>query len=202
MEHMDGPKKRARGGQGPDTGPVRPTQVLSPTSSNSRLNNRDRPASPTKSQIARPTSPLKGNGTSRYIGATNVLSSMVEKAKASRNAGARKVTTASNASSSSAATTAPTKARARAAPASKTTASRPPTRTGRRVSDNSETSEGSATTVLRQAGVKKAAAPTTKKTMMGTIRKGVASGAKKAVAAKAAVPAQTSSSGRVLRKRG
>ncbi|KAJ6445784.1 Borealin-lik [Purpureocillium lavendulum] len=86
-ENMD-QKRRARPAQGPDPGHVRPTQVLSPTSSNSRLN-RDRPASPTKSQIARPGSPLKSTGTSRSAAMTSVLSNMVERAKATRHHNSR-----------------------------------------------------------------------------------------------------------------
>ncbi|GFP53602.1 hypothetical protein TASIC1_0002078700 [Trichoderma asperellum] len=58
-EHHVGenPKKRARGG---DAGVVRPAQVLSPTSSNSRLANRSRATSPTKSYLYKSSSPLKG----------------------------------------------------------------------------------------------------------------------------------------------
>lgn len=199
-------KRKVRGAQGTESGHVRPAQVLSPTSSNSRLANRDRPASPTKSQIARPGSPLKSSGASRSAAVTSVLSSMVERAKATRHGGTRKATTTSEASSSSnSTTTTGTKGRrpvAAAATASKAPPSRPATRAGRRASGTSETSEASTGTVVRKAGAVKAAPATKKTTTMGTIRKGVTGGAKKVTAKPAAAQASTSASGRVLRKRG
>ncbi|KAI9172145.1 hypothetical protein HJFPF1_01638 [Paramyrothecium foliicola] len=206
FENMEGPKKKPRANHATDAAPVRPGQVLSPTSSNSRLANRDRPASPTKSQIARPGSPLKGTGISRSAAATSVLSSMVEKAKATRNGAARKLTTVSTTSSSSSGTTAATRTRRAAAPAApRAPPSRPATRTARRVSDNSETSEGSTGTVVRKTATSKTAASAAKRTVMGSIRKGVAGvGAKKAAPATkpAATAPTTASTGRTLRKRG
>ncbi|KAK4086292.1 hypothetical protein ACCO45_003478 [Purpureocillium lilacinum] len=201
LENMD-QKRRVRAAQGTDAGHVRPAQILSPTSSNSRLN-RDRPASPTKSQIARPGSPLKSTGASRSAAMTSVLSSMVERAKATRHG--RKLTTASEVSSASTSTTAGTRGR-KAAPAAAPKAgppSRPATRAGRRASGTSETSEASTGTVVRKTGAGRPPAAT-KKTTMGTIRKGVTgAGTKKTTTAKApAAAAPTSSSGRVLRKRG
>ncbi|PHH90979.1 hypothetical protein CDD83_2049 [Cordyceps sp. RAO-2017] len=214
MESMQG-KKKTRGAQGTEaaaTAIVRPAQVLSPTSSNSRLATRDCPASPTRSMIARPGSPLKSHGTSRSAAVTSVLSSMVERAKATRHGGTRKVTNTSEASSGSGATTATAKGRrpaaaaaaAAAAKAAPTTrpATRPATRAGRRVSGTSETSEGSTATVVRKAAARAAPAATAKKTTMGAIRKGVTGiGTKKTIAkpAPAAAPTKT---GRVLRKRG
>lgn len=195
---VDNAKKRIRVRPGAD---VRPAQILSPTSSNSRLN-RPRPASPVKSAIARPASPLKNSGPTRTT-ATSVLSSMVEKAKATRAGAARKVTATSNASSSSSGTTAATRTRRAAAPAaSRAPASRPATRNARRVSSNSETSEGSTGTVVKRGAAAKPASAT-KRGMMSSIRKGVTGGAKKA-ATKAAAPAAapTTGTGRVLRKRG
>lgn len=195
---VENAKKRIRVRPGAD---VRPAQILSPTSSNSRLN-RPRPASPVKSAIARPASPLKNSGPTRTT-ATSVLSSMVEKAKATRAGAARKVTATSNTSSSSSGTTAATRTRRAAAPAaSRAPASRPATRNARRVSDNSETSEGSTGTVVKRGAAAKPA-PATKRGMMSSIRKGVTGGAKKA-ASKAAAPAAapTTGTGRVLRKRG
>ncbi|KAK7423329.1 hypothetical protein QQX98_001120 [Neonectria punicea] len=192
-------KKRVRGAQ---TADVRPAQILSPTSSNQRLNNRIRPASPVKSGIARPASPLKNSGTgSTRSTATNMLSSMVEKAKATRAGTARKVTTTSNTSSSSSSTTAATRTRRAAAPASRAPASRPATRNARRASANSETSDGSNGTVVKRGAVSKAAPA--KKGVMNSIRRGVTGGTRKAAtktAAPAAAPA--ASTGRVLRKRG
>ncbi|KAL2685189.1 hypothetical protein Neosp_006285 [[Neocosmospora] mangrovei] len=48
IEHNENMKKRVRATQNPDVAHVRPAQILSPTSSNSRLANRSRPASPVK----------------------------------------------------------------------------------------------------------------------------------------------------------
>lgn len=183
-------KKRVRAAmQGGNT--VRPAQVLSPTSSNSRLANREHTTSPTKSYLSRPGSPLK-TGARGAASATSVLSSMVERAKAARAASTRKVTTSSTASSRGAAAPASAAKTRRAAPAKQQPA-RPATRTGRRVSAHSETSEGSNGTVVRKTTASKASTATAKKSVIGSIRKGVAN-------SRATAPT-TSSSGRVLRKR-
>ncbi|TWU77897.1 hypothetical protein ED733_004782 [Metarhizium rileyi] len=197
VENRDGAKKRTRG----EPGLVRPNQILSPTSSNSRLANRERPESPTKPQIPRPGSPLKSTTASRAA-ATSVLSSMVERAKATRTRSTRKATTTSETSSTST-TTAKTRRTATAA-ASRAPVPRPTTRAGRRPSETSDTSEGSAGTVVRKPVTSKKAAPaTTRATVMGTIRKGVTSATtKRATARAAAPPVTTAASGRVLRKRG
>lgn len=202
MENMEHPKKKTRG-QAPVGGPVRPAQILSPTSSNSRLNG-GRPVSPAKSQIARPGSPLKAAGTRTAV-ATNLLSSIVDKAKSTRAAGARKVTTTSNSSSSTTSAPAPATRtrRAAAAPAApRAPASRPATRLGRRVSANSEASDGSTNTVVRKTGAAKTSTATTKRKGLASFTKGTASGdAKKTTAAKSAAPT-TTRTGRVLRNRG
>lgn len=187
-------KKRARNNH-VTGGNVRPGQVLSPTSSNSRLVNRDHTASPTKNYPSRPGSPLKHTGNSRSATATSMLSNMVEKAKAARSGGTKKATTATNGNSRTTTGTAASTARTRRAPAAKAAPARPATRTGRRISDHSETSEGSATTVVRKGGATKATASSTKKTVMNSIRKGVTGKAQNTT------PLPTSSSGRVLRKR-
>ncbi|KAM4059598.1 Borealin-lik [Hirsutella rhossiliensis] len=199
MENSKGERKARH--QVADAGSTRPVQVLSPTSSNSRLATRDRPASPTKSHIARPGSPLKSHGVSRSAAVTSVLSSMVERAKAARHGGTRKVTATSE-SSSSGTTTATRGRRPAAAAASKAPppSTRPITRAGHRASGTSETSEGSTGTVVRKPIA--AAAAATKKTTMGAIRKGVAGGGAKKTAAKAAAPKPPKTGGRVLRKRG
>ncbi|RDA90392.1 hypothetical protein CP533_5654 [Ophiocordyceps camponoti-saundersi (nom. inval.)] len=193
-------KKKTRGA---DVGTVRPTQVLSPTSSNSRLATRLRPASPPKTQIAQPGSPLKTSGTGRTAAVSGVLSSMVERAKATRYGSLRKATAASSRSSS---TTAATRARRAAATAKAlpAAATRPVTRA--RASGTSESSEGSTTTVVRKAATNTAAmaaaAAASKKRTMGVIRKGVAGGGTKKAAAKPAAPATaTKTTGRTLRKR-
>ncbi|KAK5990947.1 hypothetical protein PT974_09222 [Cladobotryum mycophilum] len=194
IENVENPKKRIRGA---DVMTARSTQVLSPTSSNSRLlTNRERPASPTKPQMAKPASPVKAQGAVRSAVATGVLSTMVEKAKAAR-AGTRKVTASSTASSSSsgAGTTAPTRTK-RAATAPKAPVSRPGTRTARRASGNSETSEASTNTVVKKTGAKNTTTAA-KKTAGGAKKGAVGSEAKSSDIGKS-----KSATGRVLRKRG
>ncbi|RDA83001.1 hypothetical protein CP532_4386 [Ophiocordyceps camponoti-leonardi (nom. inval.)] len=195
-------KKKTRGA---DVGTVRPTQVLSPTSSNSRLATRHGLASPPKTQIAQPGSPLKTSGTGRTAAVSGVLSSMVERAKATRYGSTRKATAASSRSSS---TTAATRARRPAAAAAKAlpaAATRPVTRA--RASGTSESSEGSTATVVRKAATNTAAvaaAAASKKRTMGVIRKGVAGAGMKKAVPKPAAPATASRSkttGRTLRKR-
>ncbi|QUC18275.1 uncharacterized protein UV8b_02516 [Ustilaginoidea virens] len=205
VENMDANKKRFHLTQA-DTGRPRPAQVLSPTTSNSRLVNRDRPASPIKSYIARPASPFKAPNASRAAAATSVLSSMVEKARATRARGTRKVTTASEISSSSNGTAATGRTRRPVGTAaSRAPASRPATRAGHRVSSTSETSEASAGTVVRKASTsRKTGGPATRTTVMKTIRKGVAGDTKRAAASSkpAATTTTANATGRVLRKRG
>ncbi|KAG5975185.1 hypothetical protein E4U58_001813 [Claviceps cyperi] len=211
VEHVNGTKKRARIPP-VDNGRLKPGQVLSPTSSNSRLTNRDRHTSPTKSFIARPGSPLKASGTSRSAATTtsNLLSSMVEKAKASRAKGTKKMFTTSEVSTSSTSgTTAASRARRNGgATAAKAASYRPGTRNGRRASNTSETSEGSAGTVATKASLSLKAGPqTTKSSVMGSIRKGMTGGTRRAAGAAATTkstttPATTTAGGRVLRKRG
>ncbi|KAH8905595.1 hypothetical protein BR93DRAFT_929863 [Coniochaeta sp. PMI_546] len=203
MAHIDNPKKKPRANPaGAATRPApNPSQVLSPASSNSRvLPPRERAAaapSPGRSFIARPVSPTKPAPSN-----SGMFSSMVEKARSTRAAATtRKTTTSSTASSASgsAATTRARKAAAAAAPASRAGAT---SRAARRVSAISESSDGSTGTVVRKRTTTAAAAPATtaKRTVMGTIRKGVTGTAtKKAPAAKAAPAA--ASTGRVLRKR-
>ncbi|OAA42911.1 Borealin-lik [Beauveria brongniartii RCEF 3172] len=186
-------KKRVRAAM--QDNPVRPTQILSPASSNSRLANREIPMSPTRSYISRPGSPLKAGGVRSAVSATTMLSNMVEKAKAARAASTRKVTTTSSttASSRGAAARPASAAKTRRAAPPKQQPARPATRTGRRVSAHSETSEASNGTVVRKPVASKASTASTKKSVMGSIRKGVAN-------SRATAPT-TSSSGRVLRKR-
>ncbi|PHH72228.1 hypothetical protein CDD82_6114 [Ophiocordyceps australis] len=200
-------KRKARGaGQAADAGHVVPAQVLSPTSSNSRIVGRDVAMSPFKSQIARPGSPLKPQATHRS--AAVVLSSMVEKAKATRHGGIRKTTAASDASSASSTTCAATKnRRPLTATGSRAPPSRPPsrpaTRAAKRASGTSEASQGSTATVVNRADATRPA-PTTKKTTMGVIKRGVVGAGVKKTAAKTSAAAASSkpSGGRVLRRRG
>ncbi|KAK3366967.1 Borealin N terminal-domain-containing protein [Lasiosphaeria ovina] len=210
--NIENPKKKTRAG--PATELVRnPGQVLSPTSSNSRIQRggeRAQPPPPTpggRSGIARPVSPTK-------MGGTSLLSNMVEKARSTRAAAtARKTTTSTTASSANGggATTTTTRTRRGATAAAPPQPSRPATRTARRVSATSESSDGSTSTVVRKRpatamATHKAAAPApapAKRTVIGTIKKGVVAGTtRKAPASKAAPPAaSTTGTGRVLRKR-
>ncbi|KAI0478685.1 Borealin N terminal-domain-containing protein [Xylariaceae sp. FL0804] len=73
-DHVDSPKRRPRGAPAKDSAPVA-AQILSPTSSNARIVPRERPASPTKSLIGRPASPVKRPTTKA---SSNILSSMLE----------------------------------------------------------------------------------------------------------------------------
>ncbi|PNH58645.1 hypothetical protein VD0002_g8878 [Verticillium dahliae] len=208
---IDNPKKKHRGGPAHISTIPEAAQILSPTSTNARYLPRERTmASPAKPAFSRPASPTKAPTTAR-----SALTNMVERAKAARSAPTRKTTTSSTTSSASAAPAAasapaPAASRTRrAAPAaSKPPQVRPATRTGRRVS---ESSDGSTATVVKKPAAAKATAATgAKRTVMGTIRKGVAaSTAKKAAAtataaaaASKATAASTAGSTRVLRKRG
>ncbi|KAH8163035.1 hypothetical protein CIB48_g5213 [Xylaria polymorpha] len=194
---IDNPKKRLRAGAPHVKAPIIASQVLSPTTSNTRVLPRDRPASPTKSTITRPVSPMKASTTK----SSNLLSSIVERAKATRPAAATRKTTTSSTASSNTATTATTATgrtrKAAALPPSTATA-----RGRRKVSVTSESSEGSTTTVVKKASTTSRTtrtAPAAKRTVMNTIKSATT---KKAPAAKAA-PATTAAprTGRTLRKR-
>ncbi|KAI1265066.1 Borealin N terminal-domain-containing protein [Xylariaceae sp. FL1019] len=183
---IENPKKKNRVVPALPKAPAYATQVLSPTSSNTRVIPRERPASPMKSMISRPMSPVKTTvATSAAKGSTNLLSTIVGKAKATRTAAStRKATTSSSSSSNGgtapAASTATGRVRKAAAPPPSTST----TRGRRKVSVTSETSEKSTGTVIRKTTTtaSKAAAP------------------KKTATKKAAAPPPTT--GRTLRKRG
>ncbi|KAL0936611.1 uncharacterized protein CTRU02_208826 [Colletotrichum truncatum] len=196
-EQILNPKKKHRAG--PATTALSSSQILSPTSSNTRSLIRDRPlSSPSKSQIGRPvSSPAKQHNSAR-----SALTSMVEMAKKTGRGAPTRGLASSTASSNASApvnSSAPVPTRTRRA--NTTTASKPPsrpaTRTGKRVSDSSEGSTG---TVVKKTS---AAAPaaTTKRTVMGTIRKGVGASTTRKPAAPKSAPASTAGSTRVLRKR-
>ncbi|KAK1757704.1 Borealin N terminal-domain-containing protein [Echria macrotheca] len=208
---LDMPKKKARAGPATTDIALNPGKVLSPASSNSRLAPRERPPSPAKSLIARPVSPTK------MATATSLLSNMVEKARSTRAAATNRKTTTSTTTSSSngsASTTTSATGTTRgkrggaAAPAA-----RPATRTARRVSVISESSDGSTSTVVRKRpatamGTSSAKAPAAKRTVMSSIKKGVGAGTgtgtgttRKAATAKTPAAAPAVGTGRVLRKR-
>ncbi|KAK8056689.1 hypothetical protein PG993_001916 [Apiospora rasikravindrae] len=193
------PKKKSRAGLVAAEASVQPSHVLSPTSTNARVAPRaaERPTSPVKTGIGRPPSPSK-NITSKP--SSNILSSMVEKAKGSRAAAASRKA-AVPATSGGAAGTSSTRSRKPPLPAAATTAS---TRGRRKVSGASESSESSTSTVVKKSTASRANAtkppPLAKRTVMGTIKSATS---KKAPASKAiaAAPASTTSTGRTLRKR-
>ncbi|QYT00779.1 Nbl1_Borealin_N domain-containing protein [Trichoderma simmonsii] len=190
LQKGERPKKKARG---EDTGLVHPAQVLSPTSSNSRLANRSRATSPTKSYLYKSNSPLKAGSPTRLPAATNL---------GTRTGGLRKVTTTSNSSSSSSGATpaaaARTKRTATAVPAGLRT--KLGARTTRKASDNTESSDGSANTVLRKTAGKGNSA-IARKPVPGSAKKPASGGIVKSTA-KVATTVSTTATGRTLRKRG
>ncbi|KAI1160517.1 Borealin N terminal-domain-containing protein [Nemania serpens] len=193
-EAIDNPKKRLRAGVTQMKPPVTTSQVLSPTSSNTRVMPRDRPASPSKPMISRPASPVKAPTKA----SSNILSSIVERAKATRPAAATRKATASSTASSSVGTTATTatgRTRKAAAPPPSTTA----TRGKRKVSVTSESSEASTATVVKKttaAARTTRTAPAAKRTATNTTK---STTTKRAPAAKGAQAVPTT--GRTLRKR-
>ncbi|EFQ28734.1 hypothetical protein CGRA01v4_10143 [Colletotrichum graminicola] len=192
-EQILNPKKKHRAAPAP----LSSSQILSPTSSNTRSLARERPlSSPSKSsQIARPTSPTK-----QHTSARSALSNMVEKAKKTGRTAPSHPLNASTASSNASApapatgTAPPTRTRRANTTTAAKAPSRPGTRTGKRISDSSEDSTG---TVVK----KKTASASAKRTVMGTIRKGVGAATRKPAAPHSA-PASAAGTTRVLRKRG
>ncbi|KAL0475495.1 Borealin N terminal domain-containing protein [Neurospora intermedia] len=204
-------EKRQRLGPAADILRNHSNQVLSPTSSNSRLAPRgERTPSPTKQHYptgigARPISPTKPTaGTS----ASTLISNMVEKARSRANS-PQKHSTITEATQASAA-----KSRARAATTSAASAT---TRTSRRISGASVSSEASSTSSVaarRQrpataTGMASGTAASAKRGVISTIKKGMAAtkkaaggGTKETAEKMAATTAAPAASGRVLRKRG
>ncbi|RYP41618.1 hypothetical protein DL769_011552 [Monosporascus sp. CRB-8-3] len=225
---LENPKKRHRGPPAAGAAAIQPGKVLSPASSNRRIipsrerqpspmkNMIERPASPTKPIIERPASPTKSlfgrpaspvKAPTTKTSSSNLLSSMVGRAKGTRGAAtaARKATTtalSSSMSSSAGSTTSSTRTRKAAAPPPSTAAAAT-TRGKRKVSVISESSEGSTGTVVKKTAASRAAkttaaAPAAKRTVMGTIRSATT---KKAAAARPAASSTTTAGGRKLRKR-
>ncbi|PVH78920.1 hypothetical protein DL98DRAFT_516416 [Cadophora sp. DSE1049] len=195
-EDIENPKKRIRGPPIPPArttsrAKIQPSQVLSPRSANSRTLPRSpiRPASPTKSFLARPVSPLKPSAPVPSGGAAGILTNMVEKAKSTRAGTARKVTAEKPAPAAVGAG----RGRRAAPPASAPTVGRG------RASTISESSESSNATIVRKPVAVPKKAPV-KKTVMSTI-KGMGSQKKMPAASKASAAPTTAAGGRVLRKR-
>ncbi|KAL1878668.1 hypothetical protein Daus18300_001943 [Diaporthe australafricana] len=192
---LEQPKKRTRGHPAPPGESTKASRVLSPASSNIRTLPRTTPGGksftrPGLSTVAGPSSPVKQHSSS------NLFSNLAEKARSTtgRKQTASTSTTASSAGGS-------TRGRK---PATGATTSK----TARRVSGISESSESSTSTVVKKGTAKAATketapAPATKRTVMGTIRRGVTGTgtAKKAAAAKPAKTPASTATGRVLRKR-
>ena len=231
------PQKKMRAQQAADVS-RNPAHVLSPTTSNSRMVPRTA-ATPGRSGIARPAVTP-----GRAVLATNILNKMVDGGRSTTRpttaTAARKTMTSSTTSATTITTTTTTTASSTStaaarrkrgatttaafhqpqpAPAPTQPISRPATRTARRASGTSESSEGSTATVIRKrpmtappgaqpkpppsssaSSSSQAAAKRT--TVMGTIKKGVstATGRKTPVAG-AAAGGGKAGTGRVLRKR-
>lgn len=167
-------------------------KILSPRSANSRtLVRSPTKPSPIKSFLTRPISPVKPTAPGLTGGATAMLHNMVEKAKTSRAAAA--ASKKASATVKAAASTATTRARkAGPTPTGRTRATKD------RTSTSSLGSDASSGTVVT-APVKKVVL---KKSVMGSIKGGIAGVKKAANAHKNAAPTPASlASGRTLRKR-
>ncbi|KAI9743492.1 MAG: hypothetical protein M1818_002805 [Claussenomyces sp. TS43310] len=194
-EDLSNPKKRAKGAvQQPrpaSRAQLKPDQVLSPRSANSRTIPRSpvRPVgSPGKSLLARPISPSKPTAPNLPGGAASMLINMVEKAKTSRATSKRKAPASSSTTATGAGRGKRTVVAAAGSKGAKGRASD--------ISESSETSSG--TVVNRTVAAKKAPA---KKTVMSTLKSMGAAPPKKPAAPKPPATTTTTTTGRVLRKR-
>ena len=205
------PKKKQRGHPVLEAEPARPPRVLSPASPNVRPLPRTTPGG--KLLIARPgvgtttgtTSPVKQHS------ASNLFSNLAEKARSTRTGATGRKQTASASTTASSTGGSGRGRNAAAATGTGTTKGAATTKSARRFSSISESSEGSTSAPVKKGTTKgatgaadKEGAPpsTTKRSVMGTIRKGVtgAGVTKKTATAKTAAQASTAT-GRVLRKR-
>ncbi|KAI1373630.1 Borealin N terminal-domain-containing protein [Hypoxylon crocopeplum] len=192
---VENPKKRLRGAPAKEPASIQSGHILSPTSSNTRVVPRERPASPAKSMIGRPPSPMKGPPPKA---SSNILSTVVEKAKGTRPTAATRKATASSAANSNSGTATTRTRQAAALPRPPTAAS---TRGRRKVSATSESSEGSTATVVKKTTASRAAkttAPPAKRTVMSTIKSATT---KKPPASKATAASTATGTRRTLRKR-
>lgn len=204
-------KKKQRGHPVTEAEPTKSSSVLSPASANVRTLPRTTPGS--KSLASRPgASTVIGTSSPvKQISASNLFSNLAEKARSTRpGASPRKQTASTSTTASSAGGSARGRTPAKAAgPGSIRGAAT--AKTTRRASIISESSEGSTSTVVKKGTTKGATSavdkemappPSTKKSVMGTIRRGVTGGgvSKKTAASKKASTASTAT-GRVLRKR-
>lgn len=201
---LEQPKKRTRGHPPAAADSSKASRVLSPASSNIRTLPRTTPGGkpfmsrPGANTVAGPSSPTKQHSSS------NLFSNLAEKARSTRTAATGRKQTAST---STAASSAGGSARGRK-PGAGAATSAATSKTARRVSGISESSESSTSTVVKKGSGKatqtatKETAPATKRTVMGTIRRGVAgTGKTKAAAAKSTKTPASTATGRVLRNR-
>ncbi|KAJ0121432.1 hypothetical protein J7T55_008596 [Diaporthe amygdali] len=208
QNELEQPKKRTRA-QPPQGESTKASRVLSPASSNIRTLPRTTPGGkaamtrPGLNTVAGASSPVKQHSSS------NLFSNLAEKARSTRTAAAGRKQTAST---STTASSAGGSARGRkAAQGAGATTSATASKTARRVSGISESSESSTSTVVKKGSARAAQdatkdtapAPSTKRTVMGTIRRGMTgTGAtKKAAAAKSTKTPASAATGRVLRNR-
>ncbi|KUI65909.1 hypothetical protein VM1G_01716 [Cytospora mali] len=204
------PKKKQRGQPVPEAEPTRQSRVLSPASANVRTLPRTTPgklliARSGANTVAGSSSPVKQSS------ASNLFSNLADKARSTRpGASPRKQTASASTTASSAGGSARGRKNATATGTGTTKGAATGKKT-RRFSGISESSEESTSTVVKKVSTKgatgaaeKEGAPplATKRSVIGTIRKGVtgAGATKKTTAAKTAAPASTAT-GRVLRKR-
>ncbi|KAK4131790.1 hypothetical protein BT67DRAFT_427205 [Trichocladium antarcticum] len=229
VESVETPNKRIRAHTTADLA-RKPGHVLSPTTSNSRMAPRDRvTATPGRSGIARPVMTPGGRGAGV---ATNIMNNMARSTRTAPTTAATATATATTTTTSSTTTTTTTARRPTTSSSSTTTAttttgataarrkraattaasmaaapaqppSRPATRLARRASNISEASDASAAAAAP-------APPHARRTVMGTIKKGVAAAGAgttrkppvvTAKAGAASGAAGTTAGGRVLRKR-
>ncbi|POS76073.1 hypothetical protein DHEL01_v205524 [Diaporthe helianthi] len=206
---LEQPKKRTRK-QPPPADSVKASRVLSPASTNARTLPRTTPGGkpwlsrPGLATVAGPSSPTKSP--TKQHSSSNLFSTLAEKARSTRTdaTGRKQAVSASTTASSTGGS-----ARGRK-PAATATTSEAASKTARRASGISESSESSTSTVVKKGTGKAAQTVTkeattasgTKRTVMGTIRRGVAgTGSKKTAAAKATKTPASTAMGRVLRNR-
>lgn len=204
-------KKKQRGHPVTEAEPTKSSSVLSPASANVRTLPRTTPGGkslasrPGASTVVGTSSPVKQSS------ASNLFSNLAEKARSTRpGASPRKQTASTSTTASSAGGPARGRTPAKAAGTGSIRGAAT-AKTTRRASIISESSEGSTSTVVKKGTTKgvtsavdkeMAPPPSTKKSVMGTIRRGVTGGgvSKKTAASKKASTASTAT-GRVLRKR-
>ncbi|KAK7745359.1 hypothetical protein SLS53_002855 [Cytospora paraplurivora] len=195
-----------------EAGPAKATRILSPASPNVRSLPRTTPggkplvSQPGARSAAGTPSPVKQHS------ASNIFSNLAEKARSTRPGTSPRKQAASTSTTASSAGGSARGRKAATATGAGTVKGAVTTKTTRRFSGISESSEGSTAAAVKKATARGATGAgdmempppsPTKRSVMGTIRKGVTgagAATKKAAAAKTAAPA-SAATGRVLRKR-